>query len=208
MFLKRLISCSRRGVAPRPTPTPHKTAGNSIMVKKESKKEVYKDFFDFLHTNVSSLNNSKFFAGLVIISLNIASKFVTIKLSKTTETYLKYTFSRQILIFAMAWMATRDIYMALILTACFVVLADYLFNENSKFCCFTEDFKHHYLNLGMFAPPTAAVGGAGAPAGAGPIQNSPTEEDVKRSIDILEKVKKQQEEKTQPNYNTPFTFIR
>ena len=35
------------------------------------------------------LNNSKFFAGLVMIMLNIGSKYITIELSKSQEQYLK-----------------------------------------------------------------------------------------------------------------------
>ena len=148
-----------------------------------------------------SMNNSKFFAGLVIISLNIASKFVTIKLSKTTETYLKYTFSRQILIFAMAWMATRDIYMALILTAVFVVLADYLFNEDSCFCCFSDDFKRHYLSIDANGPPSNT--------GTQPVPGPPpSEAEVKRAMEVLEQVKAQRERNSQPNYNTPFSAFR
>lgn len=160
-------------------------------------------FLDFIHGQIMSLNNSKFFAGLVIISLNIASKFVTIKLSKTTETYLRYTFSRQIIIFAMAWMATRDIYMALILTACFVVLADYLFNENSRFCCFSDKFKQKYLSM------DGAAAAAAAPATqTTPNPYSPTEEEIKKSIAILEQVREQNKQKDTPNYNTPFSLLR
>ena len=55
-------------------------------------KSVY-DIFTYVNNNITSLNNSKIFAGLMIIILNIASKFVTIKLSKTMESYLKHTFS-------------------------------------------------------------------------------------------------------------------
>ena len=68
--------------------------------------------FSGLHERILNINKSKVFAGLMIIVLNIASKFVTFKFGKTTEMYLKYTFSRQILVFAMAWMGTRDIYIA------------------------------------------------------------------------------------------------
>jgi hypothetical protein len=157
-------------------------------------------FLDFIHGQIMSLNNSKFFAGLVIISLNIASKFVTIKLSKTTETYLRYTFSRQIIIFAMAWMATRDIYMALILTACFVVLADYLFNENSRFCCFSDNFKQKYLSMDSSTAPTTTQ--------TTPNPYSPTEDDIKKSIAILEQVREQNKQKDTPNYNTPFSLLR
>ena len=68
------------------------------------------------------LNNSKFFAGLVMIMLNIGSKYVTIELSKSQEAYLKNSVGRQILIFAISWMGSRDILIALALTAIFTVL--------------------------------------------------------------------------------------
>ena len=100
-----------------------------------------------MHSNVNSLNNSKLFAGLMIIVLNISSKFVTIKLSKSMESYLKYTFSKQILIFAIAWMGTRDIYIAFGITIIFTICMDYLFNEDSPYCCLPHDFTNYHLNL-------------------------------------------------------------
>ena len=83
----------------------------------------------YANHNIMYLNNSKFFAGVVMILLNIGSKFITIQFSKSTEEYLKYTVSKQLLIFSMAWMGTRDIYSALGLTAVFTILSDYIFNE-------------------------------------------------------------------------------
>ena len=84
--------------------------------------------------HIYSLNNSKFFAGFVMLTMNIGSKYITIELSDSQESYLKYTLGRQILIFAILWMGTRDIVVALILTCVFILFADYLFNENSKYC--------------------------------------------------------------------------
>ena len=100
-----------------------------------------------MNEHVSILNNSKLFAGLMIIILNIASKFVTIKLSKTVESYLKYTFSKQILVFAMAWMGTRDIYIALFITIVFTLCIEFLFNEESQFCLLPESFTNYHLDL-------------------------------------------------------------
>ena len=84
--------------------------------------------------HIYSLNNSKFFAGFVMLTMNIGSKYITIELSDSQESYIKYTLGRQILIFAILWMGTRDIVVALILTCVFILFADYLFNENSKYC--------------------------------------------------------------------------
>lgn len=105
------------------------------------------DIFSLFHDNVKVMNNSKLFAGLMIIILNVSSKFVTIKLSKSMEAYLKYTFSRNILIFAIAWMGTRDIYIALGITVLFIVFMDYLLNEDSPYCCLPNDFTDYHLNL-------------------------------------------------------------
>jgi hypothetical protein len=104
-------------------------------------------FFNDMHKKVLDLNTSKMFAGLMIITLNIASKFVTFKFGKTTEMYLKYTFSRQILVFAMAWMGTRDIYVAGGLTIIFIILFDFLFNENSSLCILPNELKEYYQNI-------------------------------------------------------------
>jgi len=104
-------------------------------------------FFNGMHKKILDLNTSKMFAGLMIITLNIASKFVTFKFGKTTEMYLKYTFSRQILVFAMAWMGTRDIYVAAGLTLIFIFIFDFLFNENSSLCILPHEFKEYYNNM-------------------------------------------------------------
>jgi hypothetical protein len=102
---------------------------------------------NYLHNHVMNINNSKLFAGLMIIVLNIASRFVTIKLSKTMESYLKYTFSRDILVFAISWMGTRDIYVAAGLTLAFIFVFDFLFNENSSLCILPNEFKEYYHNM-------------------------------------------------------------
>jgi len=93
-----------------------------------------KNPFLFIHDHILYLNSSKFFAGVVMIMLNVGSKFISIQFSKSTEEYLKFSLSKQLLVFAMAWMGTRDIYTALCLTAVFVILSDHLFNEESNYC--------------------------------------------------------------------------
>ena len=143
------------------------------MVKNSKKQKTHeiKNVFSFLHNQIQALNNSKIFAGLMIITLNIVSKFVNIKLSKSMEAYLKYTFSKQILVFAIAWMGTRDIYIALLITFVFVICMEYLFDEDSQFYILPESFRDHHLSL---------------------LENEKngdniTEEDIKKAKEILEK---------------------
>ena len=80
----------------------------------------------------------------MIIVLNIVSRFVNINLSKSVESYLKYTVSRQLLVFSIAWMGTRDIYIATFITVCFIILSEYLFNEDSALCILSEDFQDYH----------------------------------------------------------------
>lgn len=97
--------------------------------------------FHFMNNHVMYLNNSKFFAGIVMILLNVGSKFISIQFSKSTEEYMKFSLSKQLLVFAMAWMGTRDIYTALGLTAVFTILSDHLFNEESHLCVVPHEYR-------------------------------------------------------------------
>jgi len=126
------------------------------------------------NSRIYEINNSKLFAGIIIIILNISSKFVSIKLSKSMESYLRNTFSRNILVFAMIWMGTRDIYIAFAMTLAFIVLADYLFNEESRMCCLPEGFTEYHLSLNE--------------AGLSQATNI-TKEDVEHAKEVLQKAK-------------------
>jgi len=137
--------------------------------------------FSLLHDHIMTLNNSKIFAGLMIIILNIASKFVTVKLSKTMESYLKHTFSRDMLVFAIAWMGTRDIYTALIIMLVFILCMDYLLNEESSFCCLPENFTNYHVSL---------------------LDNNETvtADQIKQAEEVLEKAKKQKTQEKQQDF--------
>ena len=133
----------------------------------------------FIHDRVLYLNNSKFFAGVVMILLNIGSKFVSVQFSKSAEEYLKMNVTKQILVFSMAWMGTRDIYTALGLTAIFVVLSDHLFNEESKYCVVPA----HYRVLDKLIDTNQ--------------DGIISDDEINRAISILEKAKKAQIKKEQ-----------
>jgi hypothetical protein len=102
------------------------------------KKYSFMDYYD-------SLNNNKIFAGVIILIMNICSRYATLELSKSQEYYVKYVFGKQLLLFAIIWMGTRDIFISIVLTILFLILADYLLNDQSKYCiipsnCKVEDF--------------------------------------------------------------------
>jgi hypothetical protein len=137
------------------------------------------NLLSFIHEHVMYLNSSKFFAGIIMILLNVGSKFITIQFSKSTEEYLKYTLSKQILVFAMSWMGTRDIYTALGLTAIFTVLSDHLFNEESSMCI--VPYKYRVLHKLVDTNNDGIV----------------SESELNAAISVLEKSKKQTQLKMQ-----------
>jgi hypothetical protein len=142
----------------------------------------------YLNHHIMYLNNSKFFAGVVMILLNIGSKFITIQFSKSTEEYMKWTVSKQLLVFAMAWMGTRDIYTALGLTAVFTILSDYLFNEESPLCIVPHSCRvlHKLIDTND--------------------DNTVSEPELAAAIAVLEKAKREKQRKMQKETFAKFDF--
>ena len=80
------------------------------------------------------LNNSKFFAGLTMLAVNLGSKYLAHELSDGQQELFNNKIIRRVVLFTVLFMATKDIYVSLILTAVFIILVSGLFNENSKYC--------------------------------------------------------------------------
>ena len=160
------------------------------------------NLLEYLHKHIYALNTSKAFAGVMIIVLNIASRFVNIKLSRSIESYLKYTFSRQVLIFAITWMGTRDIYIAFIFSLVFIICVDFLFNEDSRFCCLPSHFTDYHIQLletspkdasGNVVTPSNSSVSAPSNSSGSASENSEiiSEEQIRKAKEILEKAKRQ-----------------
>jgi hypothetical protein len=148
----------------------------------------FMNFLGYINHHVMYLNNSKFFAGIVMILLNVGSKFISIQFSKSTEEYMKFSLSKQLLVFAMAWMGTRDIYAALGLTAVFTILSEHLFNEESSMCI----VPHHMRILDKLLDTDQ--------------DGVVSESELAAAIAILEKAKKEKQRKFQKEAFTKFDF--
>ena len=106
-----------------------------------------------------------------MIFLNIGSKYISLNFSKNQEGYIKNALGRQILIFSMSWIGSRDILISLILTAVFTILADHILNESSNLCILPKKWRHLYASMDL--------------NNDGEI----TEDEVEKAIKILEKAK-------------------
>ena len=92
-------------------------------------------------TYLKHVNESKLLIGIAMILLNIGSKYVDFKFTKSQEQLLRNGIAREILIFTIVFMGTRDIMYAVILTAAFVILSEHVFNEQSQYCLVPNQFK-------------------------------------------------------------------
>jgi len=95
----------------------------------------------YFNSVLTNLNQSKFLMGTLIIIMNVSSKYIDIGFSKTQEQALRNGLARELLIFTIAFTATRDIITAFILTGIFKLLIDGFFNEKSQFCIIPQRMK-------------------------------------------------------------------
>ena len=136
--------------------------------------------FDTITEYLNKLNRSKYFLGFFIILLNLGSKFITIRLNDHHERLLRDTVGRELMIFAICFVGTRDILVALVMSSTFIVLNDYLFNEKSAFCIIPINYRHK-MKAALDVNKDDII----------------DESEVKRAIDILNKAQKQRNQQTQ-----------
>jgi hypothetical protein len=163
-----------------------------IKDKPDTKISSLNQVFYYLHNTIMRINQSKIFAGIMIITLNIASRFVTIKLSKSMEAYFKYTFSRQLLIFAIAWMGTRDIYIAFIITMLFTLFMDCLLNEECSMCLLPKQFTNYHIELSDNDNENGTAQTVNQKNNGGDIISN---EEIKKAQETLEKARTQNQNK-------------
>jgi len=97
--------------------------------------------FESINKYLYNINESKLLAAFAMLLLNIGSKYIELKISDSQAEYMRNEIGREILIFAMVFVGTKDIILSIIVTAAFIVLANTVFHENSKYCILPEKYK-------------------------------------------------------------------
>lgn len=87
------------------------------------------------------LESNKLFIGLMMIIMNITSRYVELKFTKGQEALIR-NIAREIFIFVVAFIATRELITSLIITAVFIILANFVFNETCKFNILPKRYKN------------------------------------------------------------------
>ena len=100
------------------------------------------DFFKNINgIYLKHINESKLMIGISMILLNVGSKYVDFKFTKAQEQLLKKGLAREIIIFTIVFMGTRDIMYAILLTAAFIILSETIFNDKSDYCLVSNRMK-------------------------------------------------------------------
>ena len=98
---------------------------------------------DSIFQNVIMLNNSKILAGISMILMNIGSRHVIADLGIVHQNILSSEIFKKIIIFAMFFVATRDVIIAFILMLSYVLIIDGILHEKRKFCIVPKKYIHH-----------------------------------------------------------------
>ena len=137
---------------------------------------------DYINKIRQGINSSPYLAGVTMILLNIGSKYVEFGFTKTQEQALRNGLARELILFSMLFMATKDILQSILMTAAFVILTDHLFNHESQFCVIPA----HLNRIALAADRNG--------------DNIISEEEEEKAIEVLKRAKDQKKKKQQANF--------
>ena len=80
---------------------------------------------------MKSLNTNMFFIGIMMLVLNIGSRYIVHEFSDDDEEYKQNIVLRRVAIFAACFVGTRDLFVSLVLTAVFVVISTGMYHSKS-----------------------------------------------------------------------------
>jgi len=79
-------------------------------------------------------NSSPFVSGCVMLMMNIGSKYVIMDVPNGMNSFFAHPWIRKLTILCIAFIATRNIKIALLISLLFILFSRFLMNEKSK-CC-------------------------------------------------------------------------
>ena len=84
-------------------------------------------WIDSTKESLSCINENKYIIGLTMIMLNIGARFIIDELDDDLRKVISNTVVRRVVIFCSFFMATKDLFTAIVLTVIFVILINEVF---------------------------------------------------------------------------------
>ena len=85
-----------------------------------------------------AINTNPYFIGLMMLLLNLGGRFLGMEISKEQEKLFQNPWVRRALVFTVLFVATRNVFVAAIMTIFVLLFMSFLFNENSELCLWKD----------------------------------------------------------------------
>lgn len=83
---------------------------------------------------MTSVNSNPYFIGIMMLLLNLGGRYLSLDITAEQQKFLSQPTVRRFFLFAVLFVATRNIMIAAGLTIIVILIMGYLFNENSDLC--------------------------------------------------------------------------
>ena len=84
--------------------------------------------------SINILNNSKIFSGLAMIMMNLGGRHILRDVPDFFDDLFENSIARRVVVFCIAFIATRDVKISLLITLGFIIIFSYLLKEDSSVC--------------------------------------------------------------------------
>ena len=105
---------------------------------------------------IAILNDNKFFLGIMLLLLNVGSRYLVDEFSTNPEEYSRNLVLRRLAIFAVCFVGTRDVVTSVLLTAGFVILAQGVSSKSREGMANKQKVEEEEKNVD---PDKASMGG-------------------------------------------------
>jgi hypothetical protein len=85
-----------------------------------------------------AINTNPYFIGLMMLLLNLGGRFLGMEISKEQEKIFQNPWVRRALVFTVLFVATRNVFVAAIMTVFVLLFLSFLLNENSELCLWKD----------------------------------------------------------------------
>ena len=83
---------------------------------------------------IKGIGNSPIFIGVMILLMNLCSRHTMLDIPVQIQELMTNIWIRRIAVFSIVFISTRDVEASLIITLLFIIIFQYVFNNNSRVC--------------------------------------------------------------------------
>ena len=92
------------------------------------------------------LNNNNYFIGLMMIFLNLGTKYLMQEFGGIIDYIFNHKIIRRLVLFTVFFIGTRNIKVSIILTGIIILLTMEIFNEHSQNCMLPQYLKEKFID--------------------------------------------------------------